>query len=122
MPPLPTDEVVLRTAIRQVLKANITRYSGWREGSSWQHPDAGKQLIDRGVLLSGINQRMTLSEAALIRALRVGIDAAVADLLANDPPEERIPWKGPGTLQGADDDEVASLIIEYDNTVGIRGW
>ena len=121
-PKLPSDEEVLKNALRQVLKVDLTRYTGWREGTDWIHPNAGKKLIARGILISegtpGVNRRLTLSEAALVRAFRVAVSAAVADLLDLNPPEEGLPWEG---QDREDDSEVDRLILCHDNTIQIRG-
>lgn len=107
-----SDEGILRNSLKQVIKADLTREHGWREGTEYHlgppkySPDksAGESLVKRGILARDSNNRLRLSEAALARALRVAIDAAVADLIANEPPKEHLPTcpdyyeNGPGYM------------------------
>jgi hypothetical protein len=85
---MPNDRDVLLNALGSVINLNLTAESGWREGTEWRDPHAGDSLVARGILLRPHegSSRMYFSEAALVRVLRVAIDAALEDLLANDPP------------------------------------
>ena len=85
---MPNDRDVLRNALKSVININLTAEAGWREGTEWRDQHAGDSLVARGILLRPYDgsSRMYFSEAALVRALRVAIDAALEDLLANDPP------------------------------------
>lgn len=92
----PTDEEALRQAVQQVLMCNL---SCFREGTGWYDPNAGASFVKQGLLTAdgaGTTtnpRRLRLSEAAVVRVLKVAVEAAVNDLLANDPPPEKIPWR-----------------------------
>lgn len=99
-----TDREILRNSIAQVLELDLTAEHGWREGTGYYHlsippgygqPDlsVGENLIARGILMrhSKWRSRLILTESALVRIMHVAMEAALQDLLSNDPPEATLP-------------------------------
>lgn len=117
------DIDVLRRSIEQVVKIDLSRGSGWREGTSYHlglpemRPDmtAGESLVRRGILRRDERGNLTLSEAALLRILSVAIDSAVADLLANDPPDGTLP-----ELPEWSEEEDNARLIQLDGEAVVR--
>lgn len=110
----PTDEQVLRHAVESIFEVDLTSEHGWLEGTSYHDAAAGQTLVTRSVMVCkgqhGVNARLYLSESAVMRALRVAIDAAVADLLASDPPVEAIPYDF-SDVEDMDSSEAPSRLI-----------
>lgn len=119
------DEDVLRHAVESVLTADLTEEHGWREGTGYHlglpkcEPDmlAGEGLVRRGIMVRSEGGRLTLSEAAVVRLFRVALDAAVADLMANDPPDEKLP-----TDEYDYENEGPGRLISLRGELTVRGW
>lgn len=112
-----TDERVLRRALTQLLVADLTRSHGWREGVSFHlglprmesDMTAGERLVDRGVMRRSATGSLQLSESAVVRALHVAVDAAVADLLEHYPPPATFAEELDDPDEEAEDDETLVL-------------
>lgn len=87
-----TEEDILRRAIQQVLKLDLSRRAGWKEGTGYHKEVPAERLIKNGILTkTEYGHGFYLTESALMRILEVAVDAAVKDLSANPPPIRSIP-------------------------------
>lgn len=91
-----SEEEVLRTSVQQVLKLDLSRRTGWKEGIGYYTDVPVERLIQNGIIV-GDSSNLHLTESALMRILEVAVNSAVKDLLENQPPTKSIPeipqWK-----------------------------
>lgn len=111
-----TEKEVLRRAVQQVLKLDLSRRSGWKEGTGYYKNVPIEKLIQNGIL-TGDSFRLHLTESGLMRILEVAVDSAVKDLLKNPPPTKSIPEIPKWNL---DDDDATLVYVGEPPEIVIR--